>query len=98
MKNQKFYIKIFVAPVTKFSTNIAFACQRHYVEVMIIKQDLNNVKIITSTNMTTNKAVNVIVLDNASFLNNNLDLEVNEINRTFPNIYWTSKLHKNTAK
>ena len=65
---------------------------------MIIKQDLNNVKRITSTNMTTNKAVNVIVLDNASFLNNNLDLEVNEINRTFPNIYWTSKLHKNTAK
>ena len=48
--------------------------------------------------MKTNKAVNVIVLDNASFLNNNLDLEVNEINRTFPNIYWTSKLHKNTAK
>ena len=65
---------------------------------MFIKLDLNNVKIITSTNMKTNKAVNVIVLDNASFLNNNLDLEVNEINRTFPNIYWTSKLHKNTAK
>lgn len=56
---------------------------------MFIKLDLNNVKIITSTNMKTNKAVNVIVLDNASFLNNNLDLEVNEINRTLP---------KNTAK
>ena len=65
---------------------------------MIIKLDLNNVKIITSTNMKTNKAVNVIVLDNASFLNNNLDLKVNEINRTLPNIYWTPKLHKNTAK
>ena len=65
---------------------------------MFIKLDLNNVKIITSTNMKTNKAVNVIVLDNASFLNNNLDLKVNEINRTLPNIYWTPKLHKNTAK
>ena len=65
---------------------------------MFIKLDLNNVKTITSTNMKTNKAVNVIVLDNASFLNNNLDLKVNEINRTLPNIYWTPKLHKNTAK
>ena len=48
--------------------------------------------------MKTNKTVNVIVLDNASFLYNNLDLEVNEINRTLPNIYWTPKLHKNTGK
>ena len=48
--------------------------------------------------MKTIKPVEKITSEKTSFLKNKLYLEVNEINKNLPNIYWTNKVHKNATK
>ena len=44
------------------------------------------------------KSVDKRSVNNTSFLKNKSNLEVSQINKKLPNIYWTSKLHKNPIK
>ena len=90
--------KFVVVPIDEAGSIVAFVFQRHYAQVLFKKLVLDNVNTIISTYMKTIKPVEKITSEKTSFLKNKLYLEVNEINKNLPNIYWTNKVHKNATK
>ena len=74
-------------PSDKASGNAAFISQMHYAQDLINKLGLNNVNNITSTYIKAIKPVDKIVSENTSFLKNEFNLEITDINKKISNIY-----------
>ena len=74
-------------------------CQQIYAIFVIKELGLDHSN--TSTNKTyivVHKTNNQVISGQAAFLKNKFNLEVNGESKKLPNIYWTSKLHKNPLK
>ena len=74
-------------PIDKACGNVAFICQKHYAQVLVNELGLNNVSNIKSTYLMAIKAVNKVVSDNALFLKNKFNLEINKLNKNLPDTY-----------
>ena len=90
--------QLVVTPIDKAGGNVAFICQQFYALVLIkeLGLDHNN----TATNKTfilLHKTDNQVISDHTSFLKSKLNLVVDEENKKFPNIYWTSPPGKRTS-
>lgn len=58
----------------------------------------DNINNMTSTYIKATKPINKIVSENMQLLKKKSNLEVNKINRQFPNTFWFLKLTKNLIK
>ena len=86
-----------ICPIDKASSNIAFACKRFYVQVLVKELGLIGAEG-SATYERVQEATDEIVDRDSKTLKNKYSLQVPEDCMKLPRIYWMPKLHKNHIK